>query len=250
MLGAQETEMEHPLVHSKSNPEGLGIACRASQAGPEREFLDEFLGRFRIRVPQGHRVTLFQEPRIESGYPDLVAVVWRATTTEKWHPVRMQLLPHDLRLLHLLVTMGPYRKDEIASLLGRRSGDSLERLEAAQMVRIRGHIIHARALSKLYAVRHIFAIEAKVQEWQSALEQASLNRWFATSSYILLPRVPRGSVVLAQAESMGVGVWSMADTQFDARCLTVCSRPVSYASWLFNEWAWRAENSSPGSHRC
>ena len=232
--------MQQQIVHSKSNALGTGVSFRAAQPGPERKLLEEFLGKFRIRVPAEHRVTLFREPRIESGYPDLVAVIWKFKTAEKWPSIRLQLVQADLRLLHLLVTMGALQKSEICKLFGAKSSDCLDRLEAAQMIRIRGRLVQPLPISRLYAVRHILAIEAKVQEWQGALEQASLNRWFATSSYILLPKVPRGSVVLAQAESMGVGVWSAADVSLDARSLASCAKPVSYASWLFNEWAWRA----------
>ncbi|MCX6379914.1 MAG: hypothetical protein NT023_10635, partial [Armatimonadetes bacterium] len=81
--------------------------------------------------------------------------------------------------------------------------------------------------------------EAKVHDRNQAVEQALLNRWFATSSNILLPRLPSSNLFVAQAHSLGIGIWSLKDTCLDTRNMVVQSKPVSYASWLFNEWAWR-----------
>lgn len=203
--------------------------------------VETFLDKLHVKLPKGHRLTLFEEPRLESGYPDLVMVTWCAATAEKWNPARCALNHSDLRLLHFLSTRGMHTQAEIRVLFGHGIQNSIDRLEAADVIRVRGNQIHPRPLSKLYAVRHIVAIEAKIQEWRDALLQASLNQWFATGSYILLPKVPQGTVVLAQAESMGIGVWSALDARIDARHLPASPKPISYASWLFNEWVWRAE---------
>lgn len=231
----------HPwIIDSTSSPKHLGLTLRTQRPGAESELLQSFLEQFKIRVPSGHKVTLFKEPRIASGYPDLVIVVWNAKTTEQWHPLRTCLQPTDLRVLHFLSTQDKVQRTELIALFGNQVALTIDKLEASQMVRVRGATIQSRQLSKVYAVRHIFAVEAKVSEWKGALEQASINRWFATSSNILMPKVPRGSMLLAQAETLGIGVWSIEDSILDARFRPTSPCPVSYASWLFNEWVWRA----------
>jgi hypothetical protein len=57
-----------------------------------------------------------------------------------------------------------------------------------------------------------------------------------------MPHVPRSADFLNKASAMGVGLWS--------RKRGIIHQPSngpvprSYASWLFNEWAWKAELSS------
>jgi hypothetical protein len=98
----------------------------------------------------------------------------------------------------------------------------------------------ARPLSHSFAVRRIIAVEAKVAEWAAALDQASLNTWFASESYVLVPHVPRGERLLAAAKSLGVGVWARNSKAKYAVSTSSANLPRSYASWLFNEWVWRA----------
>jgi hypothetical protein len=246
-LAIEPARSADPLrINSQSRPGDLILTCRRTRSGPERDLVDAFLEKLNIRLPKGHRMTLFEEPRLESGYPDIVMVIWCTATAEKWSTARFHLTSVDLRLLHFISTRGMHTKAEIRVLFGPRILASLDRLEEAEVLRVRGNQIHPRPLSKLYAVRQILAVEAKVQEWKEALAQASLNRWFATSSYILLPKVPQGTVLMAQAESMGIGVWSAHDARIDARCLPASAAPVSYASWLFNECAWRAGATGRG----
>lgn len=217
-----------------------GLRFRQSRQGPEADMVRDFLHNLDVKAPRGCSVTLFQEPRLDSGFPDLVVVVWHRATAEKWNPVRLQLHSPDIRVLHYLTTVGASEKPKLEGLFGPKVADTLEKLEAAEMVRHNRKKYTARSLSSIYATRSIIAIEAKVSEWRDALDQAFTNRWFASESRVLLPKVPKGSVVISQAESLGVGVWSMSDAcHIDVRGISV-TPPISYASWLFNEWAWRA----------
>lgn len=236
---------QYTVLDSQARTGEIGIRFRQSRSGPEedlvRDFLERFLERFTVKVRDGFQVTFFKEPQLESGAPDLVGVIWRTATAEKWNEARLLLQPFDIRVMHYLAQHENIDRASLENLFDRtRLKDALAKLEAAEMVRQRGHTISPRPLSKLYAAKHIFAIEAKITKWRDALNQAFLNRWFATSSYILLPRIPLNSVVVSQAQSLGVGVWSSDGALFDANLPLAQSSPVSYASWLFNEWAWRA----------
>jgi hypothetical protein len=94
----------------------------------------------------------------------------------------------------------------------------------------------ARSLSKTFAIRRIVAIEAKVNEWRAALDQAFVNTWFTPESYVLVPVIPRGADLLETALRQGVGVLSKERPNLEPR---PAMHPTSYASWLFNEWSWR-----------
>lgn len=235
------------IVSHETHPDCREIALRKSRPGPEEELVAEFISRLEVRVPKGCRATLFKEPRLESGFPDMVVVVWKQGTTSHWHPDRVHLTALDLRILHLLVTGDPWGWPELDALFGKAGRLAVDRLLRADVVRSNSRRVWARPLHKVFAVRHIYAIEAKVSQVPAALRQASVNTWFAQSSYVLVPRMPKGSVLLDRAEDLGVGIWSANDTVLDARRTTpLDGKPVSHASWLFNEWVVRAEASPCG----
>jgi hypothetical protein len=77
------------------------------------------------------------------------------------------------------------------------------------------------------------------------LGQATLNTWFASKSYVLVPRVPTASQ-REVAEKRGLGIcWLQDNTvrEIEARSYGL---PTSYASWLVAEWAWRFSRGIPG----
>ncbi len=98
----------------------------------------------------------------------------------------------------------------------------------------------ARPASKIFAVERLVAVEAKVGKWAEALKQAVLNTWFASESYLLLPRMTNGELSKAASER-GIGIWSQdkGPEWLGLPALEEANLPRSYGSWLFNEWAWR-----------
>lgn len=232
------------VLDFRMSDKDIGVQFRKSRSGPEEELVHLFLKKFKLKLRSGLNVTFFKEPRLESGFPDIVGVIWHKATAEKWNDSRKLLQNFDLRLMHYLSQHGTANIKFLEQLFGKRVKDSIDKLEASEMVRYKGIKVSSRPLSKLYATRHIFAIEAKISEWQVALNQAFLNRWFATSSYVLLPTIPSSKKLLSQAESFGIGVWSSEKVFLDSKLLSFNSLPESYGSWLFNEWAWKAEDCS------
>jgi hypothetical protein len=107
------------------------------------------------------------------------------------------------------------------------------------MIRHRRDLWSSRPLRECFAVKRIVAVEAKIGDWQAALKQASLNTWFASASYILLPRLPRTDKIATEALRLGVGIWIHKDSLIEHAPTVPEKLPRSYASWMFNEWAWR-----------
>lgn len=235
MKGQSVTVIDHG-----SAGENLGVSFRRQRPGPESELIGWFLEERPIVLPRGYRATIFREPRLASGFPDLVVVIWDAAVAKDWRPTRAQLRTRDIRLMHYLAEAGARTEEELRVVFAGAVGSGLSRLEDAGMVRrVKGQW-KARSLSTCFAARHIVAIEAKVSEWTSVLLQAALNTWFASGSYVLLPQEPRRPGVRGEAEALGVGVWTKGTASLDGRPGRSRGLPRSYASWLFNEWAWRA----------
>lgn len=212
---------------------------RPTRAGPEKELVDWFLNQQLFRPRRGERVTVFREPKLPSGCPDLVAVVWKESIVAHWNRSRRDLLAADLRLMHYLTTMGPTSKGRLFPIFASGVDASLQRLQAANMVLYRKQRWRARALTSTFAATRIVAVEAKMTAWRAALDQAFLNTWFAPESYILIPSLPRRSPVLEAARKRGIGVLCKG-----AACWNVLpeagAAPRSHVSWLLNEWAWKA----------
>ena len=66
-----------PANGHSSSEGGLGLRFRGPVAGPEQMLVETFLNTATIRLPPGRSLTVFAEPAIDTGFPDLVAVVWR-----------------------------------------------------------------------------------------------------------------------------------------------------------------------------
>jgi len=216
-----------------------GLSFRKSKAGPEQELLDWYLQQKLIRIPRGHNISIFREPRLPSGFPDLVIVVWNVSVARQWTTERAALTSSDLRLMHFLGNEGPKDIEELRAVFSAAVDRQLDRLGEAAMVRTTKGRWQARSLTTTFAASHIIAIEAKISEWRAALEQAHLNTWFASDSCVLVPRVPRNSELLRDAGELGVRVLARESDSWEIQD-PVRSAPRSYVSWLFNDWAWRA----------
>lgn len=217
----------------------LGVSFRRRRPGPELDLIESFLRAMPLHIPRGCRATVFREPQLESGFPDLVIVVWRVAMTREWRPARIALKPQDLRVMHYLHRTRRANFRDLRQCFPRTTTASLERLQEAKMIRRVGESWASYALSRSFAATKIIAVEAKVGKWAAALDQAVLNTWFASTSYILIPNSPSGHI-LDVAQRLGIGVCSLDDGDVREVDAVSCGLPRSYASWILNDWAWRA----------
>jgi hypothetical protein len=216
----------------------LGIRGRSRRPGPEKDLVDWFLDDLPFAVPSNLRLTVFEEPRLQSGFPDLVLVLWDENITQNWNPNRADLTVDDIKLLHFLHRRGQRTLRHLEKSLMRTLTKSIERLEKAEVIVSTGALWKAIAPKEIFAVKQLIAIEAKIDNFSAGLEQSFLNTWFASQSFLLVPHVPNREI-FDRAISFDLGIWSkksgMMNRPSDKHVL-----PRSYASWLFNEWAWKA----------
>ena len=217
---------------------------RPRRAGPEADLVDEFQASFAPRLPRGCEAIVLREPKVTSlGFPDLVVVAFHMATAHRWTAARRLVARRDLRLAHLIHTLGGATIEHLVGLAGRHVASALDRLAAADLVRYRRGAWFLQPLRDAFAIRHIFAFEAKMTLSDRVLQQAHGNRWFASSSYVLLPRLPRVVARVEDARASGVGVWIRGAREAFVAA-SESAQPLSYASWLFNDWVWR--NSTCG----
>lgn len=239
-----------PVAVDQQFVASIGISSRRLSDGPEKELVDWFISEFPLTTPVGCRTTIFREPRLESGFPDIVVVCWHPDVTRRWRSDRTQLTNRDIRVMHFVASRRSTTLDEMSSIFAGDLSSSLLRLEAAGTIRSTGGQFVPRPLSRIFAVECIIAFEAKVRGWNHVLAQASLNTWFASQSFVLLPDSPRLEGFVDAAHRRGVGVWTRNDGCVSKPKQRSGILPLSYASWLFNEWVWRIDRFTADLRPC
>lgn len=232
-------EQSRTYVREIADPD-VGLALRRDRQGSESDLVRCFVADLQWDIPAGSHLTVFQEPKLASGFPDIVLVLWDTNKTASWPNERLALTPADIRIVHYLFGSGSSRIGQLVTVFGRWVVDSIRRLVAARMIYRKAGRWHAKKLERIFAVRQIVAFEAKMSAHSDALLQASRNRWFASHSYIIVPKKPRDSWPIRKANQFGIGVWSLHSNNWVCQVPSVIETiPRSYASWLFNEWVWR-----------
>ena len=222
------------------NTSAFTIPSRKAIPGPELSLLQEAL---KSGLPIGKgEATYFHEPRLPTGFPDLVAVYSRQSTVTLT-PSRQKLDVCHLRILFHIHSVGTTSLEGLVNALMWKSeymSSYLHDLNESNLVHIRGKNIRPKALRGAFAVSKIVAVEAKIDHWREALAQAVANTWFASHSYILLPKGQGAIRAASAATQFGVGVLIFDGVK--TKPLVHSSRfqiPASYGSWLVNEWAIR-----------
>src|ERR1700752_2974707 len=75
------------IVDRDSAPEG--VVFRRTLRGPEQELVDGFISAMPLVRAPDSCVTVLRELSLDSGFPDLVIVVWRAARTADWGEARL-----------------------------------------------------------------------------------------------------------------------------------------------------------------
>ncbi|MBP9109876.1 MAG: hypothetical protein KBF83_10005, partial [Pyrinomonadaceae bacterium] len=195
-------------------------------------------------APIGQKLTVFIEPNVESVFPDAVAVYWDLETANRWSMKRHQVTKQDVKVLHYLALTKTARHSVLEKYFSKKVAQSLERLESAKLITRKPKSWHINPLKDIFAVKRLVTIEAKISDWQHGLCQAFFHTWFASESYLLVSKLPKNNHLVEQASAFGVGVISTA-MSFEKSLAPVQKEriPKSYASWLFNEWVWKAHQS-------
>lgn len=234
-----------PVMEFSVSDPSIGLIVRPPRSGPEANLTSRFISSEAEMLCKKQRsYAVFMEPQLDTGFPDIVVATFNPRVFEGWIRDRSRVAPVDLKVLHHLHFIKGADSEEIEGQLGMDSKTlvrSLERLLSAGLVRWSSKQWMPRSLKTSYAITNIQAIEVKINNWGNALDQAELNRWFASESYVLSPICNPSDKVVKVSQARGVGIYTMPLGRAPKR-LTRAIRselPVCYASWLFNEWIGR-----------
>jgi len=232
------------IIDFKGPDARIGLVARNGTSGPEADLVDEFKryipGCFRWRRGD---VAIFHEPRLETGFPDLVVVQYLPQAFNNWPIARSKLGTLEIKIMQHLIHKKAADLNELVVSIGIDSSrliKILEKLVDAKMVNLIRKKWKPLSLSKIFGVQTIVSIEAKIKNWSEAFQQASLNHWFSSESYILSPIEKPRPRVIKRSKKIGVGVLLLNGTRVRRPMKALKHRiPASYGSWMFNEWIGR-----------
>lgn len=233
--------MEHIMFFDKNIPD-IGLKFRNITEGEEiklvREFIEFYIYRFQ-KVNKKKNLAVFIEPRVESGFPDIVFAKYNPNIVDNWNDKRKQLITNDLKLLSQLIYSRGCSGEYLLKCLKLSEGqtlESLERLLDADMIVRKNGVWRPQNLKKIYSIEKLISVEAKMCDMKKVLEQSLKNTWFASQSYILTGiNKPKEDTIL-NIRKQGIGLYCK-DKQFkkiiEAEKMLL---PSSYLSLQFNEW--------------
>lgn len=233
--------MERTIVFDH-NIEKIGLYTRNVTQGEEIELVKEFIEYYIhlfLKNNKLNNLAVFVEPKIASGFPDIVFASYSPEIIDNWSEAREKLDTIDLKVLsHLILARGCTGSALIMNLkLPEKSTLlSLEKLMDAHMI-CRAHGVWMPvALKKIYNVRKLVSVEAKISDMRKVAEQSLINTWFASQSYAVTSISNPQSTTIRHFEKQGTGLYCKRkgfQKVVEAQKLNL---PSSYLSLQFNEW--------------
>jgi hypothetical protein len=237
--------MSQVMIFRNIRPD-IGLFARKSKAGKEcvlvEQFIDYYCDAF-VRHNKKTRLAIFIEPRIESGFPDVVFASYLPSIVDNWSDEREVLDINDLKLLSYLYCTEKAAGVEIISKLGFREKQtltSLEKLLNARLISYRENCWRINKLRDVFSLTKLIAVEAKMNDISKVAEQTHLNTWFASHSYALSNSTSPQRKTISVFSKYGIGLYCKGSKFSKIVEAKPYSLPSSYISFQFNEWIAKA----------
>lgn len=233
--------MSNTVLINKSMPE-IGYYSRTVTQGAELNMVYEYIDFISNRNLNGDKQAIFIEPKLQSGFPDIVIVEYCDKNSSQWNNLRSKLTETDLKILFEVDRIRETTIASLVSMLGYKESELfavVERLKAANLIRLRGESVLKISKQKYCNVKKIISIEAKIDKWGEAINQANANCWFASESYVLLNKNKCNKNLKKRCDELGLGIILVNEKVEVIKSSREQKFPVSYSSLLFGEWLQR-----------
>jgi hypothetical protein len=245
--------MSQVMVLKDSNP-SIGLHTRSATIGEEYALVERFIDYYCSKFTRDNRKTklaVFVEPRIGSGFPDVVFAAYRPSILDNWSVEREKLDTYDLKLLSFLCYTSNTTGNVIMAKLGfpeKQTIKSLEKLLAAKLILFRNNSWKARNTRDIFSITKLIAVEAKLNNVSKVVDQSHINTWFASHSYALTNAMNPHSGTVQSFSKCGVGLYCKGKQFRKVVEAKQYALPSSYQSFQFNEWIGKtlAKNKKTG----
>jgi|SRR5690242_3278391 len=163
-----------------------------------------------VPTQPGRRIQVFEHVQVGTIIPDLVLVASRANHTERNHLPRLTVF--DAWVATVLQFGGPKAALDIAGMLHGRASrvrTSLARLKRHRLVtQASSEGVFKSNAQRIRRRAEIVAVEAKLERWSEAIQQARHYLTFANRAYIAIPahRAKASNKVRQECRKAGVGL--------------------------------------------
>ncbi|MCI9399937.1 MAG: hypothetical protein HFJ07_09000 [Lachnospiraceae bacterium] len=225
-----------------SNVKNIGLYTRTVTEGVELElvkaFIEFYIHDF-LKKNKVNNLAVFVEPQIASGFPDIVFASYSAKILDDWSDERERLDINDFKVLSHLIMVAGCSGEHLAEQLGLSEKivlRALENLMDAKMIRRSRGVWKPVDLKKIYHIKKLVSVEAKMSDIKKVAEQSLINTWFASQSYALVNTASPQNSTITSFEKQGTGLYCKRrgfKKVVEAQRLKL---PSSYLSLQFNEW--------------
>lgn len=233
--------MDRILIFDQDRPQ-IDLYTRTVTQGEEYELVKQFIDYYCLQFMRNNKKTnlaVFVEPRLSSGFPDIVFASYLPSIERTWSSARKLLGTNDLKVLSHLILKGGVGGGHLQSTLKLPEGQtllSLERLMDAKLVSYRNKKWTARELRDVFSIDKLVSVEAKINNISKAMEQSLINTWFASHSYALTNVSNPQPGTLKAFSRQGLGLYCKRKSFQRVIKAPELSLPSSYLSLKFNEW--------------
>lgn len=227
----------------------LGINARPITTGQEFDMVKDFIDfkKNKFKPSSKKNMAIFIETKINEAYPDVVFAEYDPYCYEQWNNQRDKLTKSDLKLLHFIFSKRNVSSQRIVKELSIQYKSLLQSLEKLMDAEL---IIHDKGYWEIqnrrsaFGIKRIEAVEAKISKWEEVMQQAIINRAFASESFVLSKRKRKmDENVIERIGEFGIGIYLYADDQFSCYSQAMSNRmPANYNSIYLNECIGRILN--------
>ena len=233
--------MEQVIILDR-NRQDIGLFTRNPTPGNEHDLVERFIEYYSSDFKRNNKrncLAIFVEPRIDSGFPDMVFATYLPSILDNWSDERERLDVFDIKLLSYIADVKTVKGAKIISKLGypeKQTITSAEKLMDAKLVTYHSGGWHIRKMHDIFSITKLVAVEAKLSDVGKVVDQTFLNTRFASHSYAVLNSTKPHNETLQTFTKYGVGLYCRG-TPFkkyvEAKQYTL---PSCYLSYQFNEW--------------
>ena len=223
------------------NINNIGLCTRHVTQGEEfklvQDFIDYYIHMF-LQNNKKNNLAVFIEPKIASGFPDIVFASYSTKILDNWSDKREKLTINELKVMaHLIMSDGCTGRElmSILKLSEKVTIQAIENLLDAKMIQRLDGKWRPVNMKKIYNIKKLISIEAKMTDMKKVAEQSLINTWFASQSYALISIPNPQNNTIRNFQKQGTGLYCKRK-RFEKIVEAQKLRLPSYISLQFNEW--------------
>ncbi len=227
----------------------IGINSRPITKGQEYDMAHAFIDykKDSFKPLNSRNLAIFLETKINNSYPDIIFAEYDPRDYENWNLPRNTLNSTDLKILYYIYTKKNVTSNRIIcemSLQYKQLLQSLEALIDANLIQRIDGVWNIKNREHIFGIKTIQAVEAKISKWEEVMQQAIINKSFASESFVLLRKTRKPtSDMVERIRSFGIGIYLYNNVGFQQLTPAKKSRfPSNYFSIMLNEYIGRIIN--------